>query len=78
MGAEKVCGATELAETSDAWRRAWRVGIAPQISSSGLNVLARALEKDDPRLLQGARQLPSSLCSRMAPRSAIRSPLWLK
>jgi hypothetical protein len=36
----------------EAWRKVWRDGIAPQLTVAGLEALARALEADDPRLLQ--------------------------
>jgi hypothetical protein len=36
----------------ESWQRNWRMHIAPQLSTSGLNALAQALKNDDPRLLQ--------------------------
>jgi hypothetical protein len=36
-----------------AWQKVFRVGIAPQLSTPALIALKRALESDDPRLLQG-------------------------
>jgi hypothetical protein len=37
---------------SDTWRTVWR-GIAPLLSTAGLEALAQALADDDPRLIQG-------------------------
>lgn len=34
------------------WQRIWRVGLAPQLPTEGLEALRQALVKDDPRLLQ--------------------------
>lgn len=34
------------------WRRIWRDGLAPQLSTSGLQALYQGLAHDDPRLLQ--------------------------
>lgn len=45
--------------TVESWRTAWRVGVAPQLSVAGLEALARALEQDDDRLLQGDTSEPS-------------------
>ncbi len=42
----------------DSWREVWRVGVALQLSELGLLALQRALQKDDPRLLQGATVSP--------------------
>ena len=36
----------------ESWKRVWREGFAPVLSSAGLEALARALESDDPRLVQ--------------------------
>jgi hypothetical protein len=47
----------------EAWRKAWRDGIAPQLSAAALEALARALESDDPQLLQGATTSPPPLQS---------------
>lgn len=41
-----------------AWQECWREGIAPQLPTAGLRALARALEADDPRLLQGQTTQP--------------------
>src|SRR4051812_32424224 len=34
------------------WRRVWRTGLAPQLSTAGLQALGQALARDDSRLLQ--------------------------
>jgi hypothetical protein len=47
-------------EPLTAWQRAWRA-IAQQISTPALVALAKALESDDPRLLQGATTSPPPL-----------------
>lgn len=44
-----------------AWQRAWRVGIAPQLSVEGLRGLQTALKNDDPRLITGATTNPPPL-----------------
>jgi hypothetical protein len=36
----------------ESWRRTWRVGIAPLLSTDGLEALERALATDDPCLIQ--------------------------
>jgi len=43
------------------WRRVWREGLAPVLSTRSLEALRRALEADDARLLQGATTLPPPL-----------------
>jgi hypothetical protein len=43
------------------WQHAWRNGIAPQLSTAGLEALRTALESNDPRLLQGACTMPPPL-----------------
>jgi hypothetical protein len=45
----------------DSWRKVWREGLAPQLSTEGLEALRRALAEDDPRLLQGATTTPPPL-----------------
>jgi hypothetical protein len=45
----------------EGWRKAWRDGIAPQLSQAGLEALHRALETDDACLLQGATTSPPPL-----------------
>ena len=43
------------------WRKVWREGVAPLLSTSGLEALGRALTDDDARLLQGATTTPPPL-----------------
>jgi hypothetical protein len=43
------------------WRRTWRDGIVGQLSTAGLEALARALRADDPRLIQGCTTSPPPL-----------------
>jgi len=38
----------------ESWRKVWREGLAPHLSTPGLEALRRALIRDDCRLLQGA------------------------
>lgn len=45
----------------ESWRKVWREGLAPQISTDGLEALGRALREDDARLLQGATTTPPPL-----------------
>ncbi len=45
----------------EAWRKVWREGLAPQLSTAGLEALRLALASDDPRLLQGATTSPPPL-----------------
>jgi hypothetical protein len=45
----------------ESWRKVWRDGLAPVLSSEGLEALKQALESDDPRLLQGATTTPPPL-----------------
>lgn len=47
----------------ETWQRVWREGIAPQLSTEGLRALETALERDDPRLAQGATTFPPPLKS---------------
>ena len=42
----------------EAWRKVWRDGLAPLLSTKGLAALKRALERDDERLTQGATTTP--------------------
>lgn len=42
----------------EAWRRVWRQGFAPLLSTTGLEALRRALMCDDGRLLQGETTSP--------------------
>lgn len=48
-------------ESLTAWQRAWRVGVAPQLSTAGLRSLKVALERDDPQLITGATTSPPPL-----------------
>lgn len=50
------------------WRRVWRDGFAPGLSTKGLTVLREALKTDDPRLTQGSTTTPPTLmCVRDLP-----------
>lgn len=42
----------------ESWRKVWREGLAPVLSTVGLEALAQGLAADDPRLIQGATTLP--------------------
>jgi hypothetical protein len=48
----------DLMET---WRKVWREGVAPQLSTGGLSALQKALQEDDQRILQGATTSPPPL-----------------
>ena len=45
----------------ETWRQVWRDGVAPQLSTAGLEALRKALVGDDERLLQGATTSPPPL-----------------
>ena len=45
----------------ESWRKVWRDGLAPLISTPGLEALRSALQSDDARLLQGATTTPPPL-----------------
>jgi hypothetical protein len=45
----------------DSWRKVWRDGLAPLISTEALEALRTALANDDTRLLQGATTTPPPL-----------------
>ena len=45
----------------DSWGKVWRDGLAPLISTAGLEALATAIHDDDARLLQGATTTPPPL-----------------
>src|SRR5438105_4209343 len=45
----------------ESWRKVWREGLAPHLSTPGLEALRRALASDDSRLLQGATTTPPPL-----------------
>lgn len=47
----------------ECWRRVWRDGFAPGLSTEGLAALRTALEYDDPRLMQGATTVPEPVQS---------------
>jgi hypothetical protein len=47
----------------ETWRKVWREGVAPLVSTSGLEALESALKKDDDRLLQGVTTAPPPLHS---------------
>jgi hypothetical protein len=47
------------------WRKAWRDGFAGQFSDQALYALRRALQTDDPRLIQGGTTSPPPLESQM-------------
>jgi len=45
----------------ESWRKVWRDGLAPHLSTAGLDALRRALLADDGRLVQGATTVPPPL-----------------
>lgn len=45
----------------EAWRLVWRRGLAPELSTAGLEALREALIADDPRLTQGSTTTPPPL-----------------
>lgn len=45
----------------ESWRLVWRNGFASEISTNALVALRKALETDDPRLIQGATTTPPPL-----------------
>jgi hypothetical protein len=45
----------------ESWRKVWREGLVPVLSTNGLRALRRALAKDDPRLTQGSTTTPPPL-----------------
>lgn len=45
----------------ESWQKVWREGLAPRISTAGLEALKEGLATDDPRLLQGATTTPPPL-----------------
>jgi hypothetical protein len=47
--------------TLDSWRKVWREGLAPQLSTPSVQVLQQALRRDDARLIQGATTAPPPL-----------------
>jgi hypothetical protein len=53
--------ATRVNEPRPDWRTVWRQGFCPSIPTPTLEILAAALERDDPRLLQGSTTTPPPL-----------------
>src|SRR5712692_10367123 len=47
--------------TMESWRKVWREGLAPLLSTNGLEALRQALVTDDAQLLQGATTTPPAL-----------------
>jgi hypothetical protein len=45
----------------ESWRKVWRDGFAPVLSTAGLQELRKALVRDDARLTQGATTTPPPL-----------------
>lgn len=45
----------------ESWRKVWREGVAPLLSTAGLEALQGALKNDDARLLQGSTTTPPPL-----------------
>src|SRR5262245_62695694 len=45
----------------ESWRKVWRDGFAPMLSTAGLGALRDALRADDGRLLQGSTTSPPPL-----------------
>lgn len=45
----------------ESWRKVWRDGVEPLVSTEGLEALRRGLASDDARLLQGATTTPPPL-----------------
>jgi hypothetical protein len=45
----------------ETWRKVWRHGVVPQVSTGGLEALQKALQGNDERLLQGATTSPPPL-----------------
>lgn len=43
---------------TEAWRKAWRDGVAPLMSERALEALRQGLAADDPALVQGATTVP--------------------
>lgn len=47
----------------ESWRKVWREGVAPLLSTTALQALERAVRSDDKRLIQGATTCPPPLQS---------------
>ena len=45
----------------ESWRKVWREGVAPLLSTESLEALRSGLVHDDPRLIQGATTTPPPL-----------------
>ena len=45
----------------ESWRKVWREGFAPVLSTAGLQALRKALTADDTRLIQGSTSSPPPL-----------------
>src|SRR5437763_9287607 len=45
----------------ESWRKVWREGVVPLLSTEGLEALRRGLINDDARLIQGATTTPPPL-----------------
>ena len=45
----------------ETWRKVWRNGLAPHLSTKGLQALKGGLERDDPALSQGCTTTPPPL-----------------
>jgi hypothetical protein len=45
----------------ESWRKVWREGVAPLLSTASLEALRQALSTDDARLIQGATTTPPPL-----------------
>ncbi|HLW65418.1 MAG TPA: hypothetical protein VKS79_08885 [Gemmataceae bacterium] len=45
----------------ESWRKVWREGFAPMLSTAGLQALRKALTADDTRLIQGSTSSPPPL-----------------
>jgi hypothetical protein len=48
----------DMESAIETWRWAWREGAAPLLADADLTLLQDALQRDDPRLLQGATTNP--------------------
>jgi hypothetical protein len=52
---------TDRSAIMESWRKVWREGLAPLLSTPGLEALSKALIEDDVRLQQGATTTPPPL-----------------
>lgn len=46
---------------TESWRKVWREGLVPHLSTASLEALRKGLTGDDPQLLQGATTTPPPL-----------------